>query len=149
MSQAQAASGAFDWRCTATWGRSAYNTMWCLIGCAIGDFGTILYFQWHEIPAPPLAVMALAMFNGILTSMLLETLLLLRGMGLAAAVRTAAGMSLLSMIAMELAMNLTDWTIVGALRLYWWSLPPALAAGFLAAWPYNYWRLKKFGRACH
>jgi hypothetical protein len=24
-----------------------------------------------------------------------------------------------------------------------------LAVGFLTPWPYNYWRLKKFGIACH
>ena len=149
MSAAPAQAAGFDWRCRTTWGRSAHNTLWCLLGCAIGDFGTIFYFQWYEIPAPQLAIMALAMLNGILTSILLETLLLLRGMGLAAALRTAAGMSLLSMITMELAMNATDWALVGELRVYWWSLVPALAAGFLAPWPYNYWRLKKFGRACH
>ena len=28
------------------------------------------------------------------------------------------------------------------------TLPNALA-GFLAAWPYNYWRLKKHGKCCH
>ncbi len=65
------------------------------------------------------------------------------------ALRTAAGMSLISMIGMELAMNLTDWLLVGSLKLTWWSVLPSLAAGFLTPWPYNYWRLKKFGVACH
>ena len=35
----------FDWFCKSTWSKSAYNTLWCLIGCSIGDFGTIYYFQ--------------------------------------------------------------------------------------------------------
>lgn len=139
----------FHWGCPHTWGRSAYNTAWCLIGCAIGDFGTIFYFQYYEIKAPVLAIMALAMFNGIVTSIALETVLLLRSMGFPEALRTATGMSLISMLMMELAMNLTDLGLVGELRLYWWTLLPALAAGFVAAWPYNYWRLKKFGIACH
>ena len=140
---------ALDWRCRRTWRRSAHNTLWCLLGCAVGDFGTIYYFQHYEIAAPALLVLALAMLNGILTSIALETALLVRGMGFERALRTAAGMSLLSMVAMELAMNLTDWLLVGELQLRWWSLPPALAAGFLAPWPYNYWRLKALGQACH
>jgi len=24
-----------------------------------------------------------------------------------------------------------------------------LVVGFLTPWPYNYWRLKKYGAACH
>ena len=36
---------SFNWKCKHTWKRSAKNTAWCLLGCAIGDFGTILFFQ--------------------------------------------------------------------------------------------------------
>ena len=35
----------FNWSCKHTWKRSAKNTAWCVLGCAIGDFGTILFFQ--------------------------------------------------------------------------------------------------------
>ena len=35
----------FDWSCNHTWKQSAKNTAWCLLGCAIGDFGTILFFH--------------------------------------------------------------------------------------------------------
>ena len=38
-----------DWECNHTWKQSAYNTMWCLIGCSIGDMGTIYYFQVNQI----------------------------------------------------------------------------------------------------
>ena len=146
---AELTAGAFDWKCRKTWKESAHNTMWCLIGCAIGDFGTIYYFQHYQIEAPLLLIMGLAMFNGIVTSILLETALLCRSMTLALAFRTAIGMSLISMISMELAMNLTDLLLVGSLQLRWWSVPWALLAGFLTPWPYNYWRLKAFGKACH
>ncbi len=146
---AEETAAAFDWRCRITWGRSAYNTMWCLIGCAVGDFGTIFYFQYYQIEAPVLLIFGLAMFNGIVTSILLETILLCRSMALWQAFRTATGMSLISMISMELAMNGMDWLLVGALELRWWSMLPALAVGFLTPWPYNYWRLKALGKACH
>ena len=38
-------TSSFDWKCLDTWKKSANNTLWCLIGCSIGDFGTIIYFQ--------------------------------------------------------------------------------------------------------
>ncbi|WGO98622.1 DUF4396 domain-containing protein [Saccharophagus degradans] len=141
-------SGGF-WRDKKVWQRSAYNTGWCLLGCAIGDFGTILAFQLWSPTTPAMLVMGLAMMNGLLTSIMLETLLLCRSMTWGIAFKTAIAMSLVSMIAMELAMNLTDYALVGAAALTWWSVLPSLAAGFIAPWPYNYWRLKKYGKACH
>ncbi len=140
---------SFHWGCTSTWRQSAKNTFWCLVGCAAGDFGTVFAFQTWAPDTNPLLVLALAMMNGILTSIALETVLLARQMAFVTALKTAAGMSLISMIGMELAMNATDWLLVGSLRVTWWSLLPSLLAGFLAPWPYNYWRLKKFGVACH
>lgn len=138
------------WLCAHTWRRSAYNTLWCLIGCAIGDFGTIAYFQFNHPDTPVLTVMLLAMMNGLLTSILLETIILKRG-GLAwrQALRTACGMSFISMLAMEAAMNATDYALTGGAILTWWVIPPALLAGYLTPLPYNYWRLKKYGQACH
>ena len=50
----------FHWSCNHTWKRSAKNTAWCLLGCAIGDFGTILFFQITKIPFPVLGIMILA-----------------------------------------------------------------------------------------
>ncbi len=139
-----------DWRCRKTWRQSASNTAWCLLGCAIGDLGTIAFFQFTGIPWPIFLIMLLAMVNGILTSIALETLILFRrGMNLRVAFKTAIGMSLISMIAMELAMNLTDIALTGGAILTWWVIPIMLAAGFLAPWPYNYWRLRKWGKACH
>ena len=61
----------FDWSDKEIWSRSAYNTMWCLIGCSIGDLGTIYYFQITGIPWTTMSIMLLAMFNGIVTSIIL------------------------------------------------------------------------------
>ncbi len=139
----------FHWRCKHTWRQSAINTGWCLLGCAIGDFGTVFAFQVFAPQTNPFIILTLAIINGLLTSIALETVILSRQMAWRQALRTAAGMSLISMISMELAMNLTDWLLVGSLKLTWWSIAPSLAVGFLTPWPYNYWRLKKFGVACH
>ncbi len=139
----------FHWKCKHTWRRSAKNTAWCLLGCSIGDFGTILYFQLTGIPWPTLYIMILAIINGIITSIILETVVLSRQMIISKAFKTAIGMSLLSMVSMEIAMNAVDWIIMGSAKLVWWVIPIMLLAGFLTPWPYNYYRLKKYNIACH
>ena len=143
-------SSTFHWTCKHTWKRSAKNTGWCLLGCAIGDFGTILFFQLTKIPFPLLCIMILAIINGLITSIILETIILIRqGFSFNGAVKTASGMSLISMLSMEIMMNSTDYILTGGAILTWWVVPIMLIVGFLTPWPYNYWRLKKFGINCH
>ena len=143
-------SETFHWSCKHTWSRSAKNTSWCLVGCSIGDFGTILFFQLTQIPFPVLAIMTLAIINGIITSIILETIILIKqNFTFKNAFKTAVGMSLISMISMEAAMNLTDYLLTGGAMLTWWVIPIMLIAGFITPWPYNYWRLKKFNQSCH
>lgn len=144
-----AAKADFHWRCRHTWRTASYNTMWCLIGCSIGDMGTILYFQLMGIDWPVMAIMGLAIINGLLTSIVLETIILSRQMMLKAAFQTAIGMSLISMVSMELAMNAVDFAVTGGAKLTWSVLPLMWAAGFITPLPYNYWRLKALGKACH
>ncbi len=143
-------TSTFHWSCKHTWKRSAKNTVWCLFGCAIGDFGTILFFQITKIPFPILGIMILAIMNGLITSILLETIILIKqGLSFSNALKTASGMSLISMISMETTMNLTDYALTGGAILTWWVVPIMLLVGFLTPWPYNYWRLKKYGVNCH
>jgi len=140
----------FNWLCKHTWRRSAKNTAWCLLGCAIGDFGTIFFFQITKIPFPVLGIMTLAIINGLITSIILETIILLKqNFKFSNALKTALSMSFISMISMEVAMNLTDYFLTGGAILTWWVVPIMLIVGFLTPWPYNYWRLKKFNIACH
>ncbi len=147
--QAIAQISELNWKCNHTWKRASVNTLWCLLGCSIGDFGTIAFFQFSGIAWPVFAIMALAIFNGLLTSIALETFILSRQMEFKAAFNTAIGMSFISMVAMELAMNLTDVILTGGAILTWWVIPLMLFAGFITPLPYNYWRLKALGKACH
>jgi hypothetical protein len=143
-------TSTLDWSCKHTWTRSAKNTAWCLLGCSIGDFGTILFFQLTKIPFPVLGIMILAIANGLITSIILETIILIKqNFNFNNAFKTAIGMSFISMISMEVAMNLTDYLLTGGAMLTWWVIPIMLIVGFLTPWPYNYWRLKKFGIDCH
>lgn len=140
---------SFHWQDHSVWRQSAKNTAWCLLGCVIGDFGTILAFQYFSPETTPLIVMALAIISGILTSITLETIILSRQMAISLAFKTAVGMSLVSMVSMEAAMNFVDYVLVGSAKIVWWAIPPMLVAGFVTPWPYNYWRLKKLGKSCH
>ena len=143
-------TSTFDWTCKHTWKKSAINTAWCLLGCSIGDFGTILFFQLTQIPFPILAIMILAIINGLVTSIILETYILIKqNFIFKDAFKTAMGMSFISMISMEIAMNFTDYFLTGGAILTWWVIPIMLFVGFITPLPYNYWRLKKFGIVCH
>ncbi|MDA9083186.1 DUF4396 domain-containing protein [Candidatus Pelagibacter sp.] len=144
------ATDTFHWGCKDSWRISAKNTMWCVIGCSIGDFGTILFFQLSKIPFPVLGIMTLAIINGLLTSIMLETYILMKQkFDFISALKTACGMSFISMVSMEISMNATDYFLTGGAMLTWWVVPIMLIVGFLTPWPYNYWRLKKFNQVCH
>ena len=139
-----------SWKCKHTWKKSAQNTAWCLLGCSIGDFGTIFYFQNNPSDIfNTTSIMALAIVNGLITSVALETFILSKQMNFREALKTALGMSFISMIAMEIAMNITDVILTGGAILTWWAMPIMLLVGFLTPWPYNYWRLKKYNESCH
>ena len=137
-----------DWRDPGLWGKARYNTLWCLIGCSIGDFGTIAFFQFSGIEWPTLSIMILAIINGLLTSILLETFILMRELTFVKALNTAIGMSLISMVSMEVAMNSVDFFLTGGAKLNWWIIPLMLLAGYITPLPYNYWRLKVLGKSC-
>ncbi len=141
----------FNWSDGSVWKQSAHNTKWCLVGCSIGDFGTIAAFQFVFTDSgwSTMSIMILAIINGLLTSIALETAILAKQMGLFEGFKVAIGMSFISMIAMESAMNITDYLMTGGAMLTWWAVPIMLIVGFLTPWPYNYWRLKKYGVSCH
>lgn len=144
------------WQDRKIWSRASLNTLNCLIGCSLGDFGMILYLQAFYPSTSMAAQMILATAAGLVTSVLLETVLLRsrEEFSWKFAFQTAISMSFLSMVAMELAMNATDFMITGGKAafgnpMYWTALIIALVAGFLAPLPYNYYKLKKFNKACH
>ena len=92
---------------------------------------------------------SILIINGIITSIILETIILSRQMPFSDALKTSLGMSLISMISMEISMNLVDYILVGEAKLVFWVVPIMLLAGFITPLPYNYWRLKALGKSCH
>ena len=142
-------SSSISWTCKSTWKKAKINTLWCLLGCSIGDFGTILFFQYTSYTLPVEQIMVLAIVNGLITSIILETIILSFSQSFLSAFKTAIGMSLISMIGMELAMNLVDYLITGGAMINIYVILPMLFAGFITPLPYNYYRLKKFNQSCH
>lgn len=144
------------WQNIRNWKRASFNTLNCLIGCSIGDFGMIIFLQAYYPETSMMWQMILATIAGLMTSIALETLILRsrEKFNWPLALKTAFSMSFISMIGMELAMNTTDFLITGGKAsfdtlVYWMALIPALVAGFLFPLPYNYYKLQKFGKACH
>ncbi|KAJ4147267.1 hypothetical protein LMH87_001803 [Akanthomyces muscarius] len=145
------------WSSRPTWHRASLNTLRCLVGCTTGDFSAMWLLQAHNPELGMPTIMAISMAAGISTSMVLETVLLRLGRdGLSwpAAAKTAAGMSLISMITMELAENVVDYSLTGGAvafdsPTFWLAAAVSMGAGFLAPLPYNYHRLRKYGKACH
>lgn len=151
-------NNSLDWGCRHTWKRSAVNTSWCLLGCSIGEFGALLAFQEMGITHVSVATVTVPVLAGLATSVSLETGILKwsnSSMALKECFDTAMRMSFLSMCAMELAMEGTDFALnffvngSPSLTMQWWSVAPMLIAGFAVPLPYNYYRLKKFNLACH
>merc|ERR1711916_60673 len=138
------------WGCLKTWRKASVNTLWCVAGCSIGEFGTLASFQHMQVdPMSSFTFMILPVVNGILTSVALETAILARQMPIFKATESALKMSFVSMIAMEASMEMMDYALTGSMTLQMWAVPPMLLAGFVVPLPYNYWRLKKHGRSCH
>ena len=144
------------WKDASVWKRSLVNTATCLLGCIIGDFGMIVYLQVYRPETPLWLQMILAAAAGLISSILFETVLLRikEKMQWLKAVQLALSMSAISIIGMEIVMNLTDFMITGGKAQitslsYWLAFIPAAIAGFLAPLPYNYYQLKKHNRSHH
>ncbi|CAD0113552.1 unnamed protein product, partial [Aureobasidium uvarum] len=145
------------WTCRGTWKRAGINTLRCLIGCTIGDFSALWALQTYAPDLGMGTIMALSMTSGLSTSIALETALLRLGkdnLFLTTAFKTAMGMSFISMLAMEAAENAVDFHLTGGVVAlqdprFWAAAVVSVAAGYLAPLPWNYYRLKRYGKACH
>lgn len=145
------------WANKIAWRRAGFNTLNCLIGCSIGDFSMMFLLMAYYPSMDVWLMMGLAMAAGLSTSIMLEASILRirEKFAWALAFRTAVGMSFASMLAMELTENLTDFYLTDQGRMpmsepfFWVALVIAMAAGFLVPLPYNYYKLRRHGKACH
>ncbi|HKT15209.1 MAG TPA: DUF4396 domain-containing protein [Allosphingosinicella sp.] len=134
---------------------SAQATLHCLTGCVIGEVAglaigvTIGLSTWQTV--------GLATVLAYLTGITLGLLPVMKGRGVGAieAFRIIWIGEVVSIGVMEVVMNFVDYQMGGvtapsiASWMFWRGLLFAVPAGFLAAWPVNYWLLKRELKACH
>ncbi|MDO8643678.1 MAG: DUF4396 domain-containing protein [bacterium] len=148
--------GIIFWKDLFAWRQASRNTFTCLIGCSTGDLATFFALQRLAPNFPMIPGMILSMINGLITSILLETILLKirEQFQWKAAFIFAFQMSFISMLGMEFAENTVAYSMTGSNMvhpgdpLFLGTLTLSLIAGYLFPLPYNYYRFKKHGKSC-
>lgn len=134
---------------------TAHVTFHCLIGCAIGEtLGLIIgvSLQWH-----PFTTMTVATILAFITGILLAIFSLQKSSQATfqKAFKTVWLGEVVSIAVMEIAMNGTDYWLGGVTApsvfstIFWIGLLAALPAGYIAAFPVNYWLISKHLKKCH
>jgi hypothetical protein len=134
---------------------SAQATLHCLTGCAIGEVAGLMIGTLIGLSLWPMILLATAL--SYLSGMTLGLVPVMRsqGIGLFAALRIIWIGEVISIGVMEIVMNFVDYQMggMGANSVvswtFWRGLVFAIPAGFVAAWPVNYWLLKRELKACH
>ena len=139
----------------SAWRVSAQATLHCLTGCVIGEVAGLMIgvslglAAWQTIALATLLAYATGMTLGLVPVMRS------RGLGPVAALRIIWLGEMVSIGVMELVMNLVDYQMGGmaapsvASWMFWRGLAVAVPAGFLAAWPVNYWLIRRELKTCH
>lgn len=134
---------------------SAQATLHCLTGCVIGEVVGLAIGVTLGLGIWPTIILAttLAYLTGITLGLI--PVMKRRGVGLVQAFRIIWIGEVVSIGVMEIVMNLVDYQMGGmgapsiASWMFWRGILFAVPAGFLAAWPINYWLLRKELKACH
>ena len=143
------APGAGPWRL------AAHSTLHCLTGCVIGELAGLAIGV--ELGLPAWATVALATALAYASGITLGLLPVMRSrrIGLLAALKIIWVGEVVSIGVMEIAMNAVDYSMggMGAPSILHWSFWQgflfAVPAGFLAAWPVNFWLLRRNLKNCH
>jgi hypothetical protein len=134
---------------------SAQATLHCLTGCVIGEVAGLLIGV--SLGLPPWQTIVLATVLSYASGMTLGLLPVMKsqGVGLLGALRIIWIGEVISIGVMELVMNVVDYQMGGMSApsvltwIFWRGLVFAIPAGFIAAWPVNYWLIKRELKACH
>lgn len=148
------AAGVHDHGGESGWRAAAMVTAHCLTGCLIGEWIGLAIGVALSLPIGLTVALAtvLAYTSGFGLTM---WPLLRRGMRVWPALTTVFVGEAVSIGVMEAAMNAVDYTMGGMgvrslfVPRYWEALAVASVAGFLAAWPVNFWLLGRHIKECH
>ena len=134
---------------------SARSTLHCLTGCILGEVAGLLIGV--SLGLQPWATIILATLLSYASGFTLGAWPVMKAQGtsLIGALRIIWIGEAVSIGVMELVMNFVDWRMGGmgvksvAAWMFWRGLLFAVPAGFLAAWPVNYWLIRRELKACH
>ena len=137
------------------WRTSANATLHCLTGCVIGEVAGLMIGVTLGLPVWQTIVLATAL--AYLSGMTLGLVPVIRSqsVGFLEALRIIWIGEVISIGVMEIVMNFVDYQMGGmgapsiASWMFWRGILFAIPAGFIAAWPVNYWLLKRELKACH
>lgn len=134
---------------------AAYATVHCLTGCVIGEMlGLMIGVSLGLHPySTMLLATGLAYFSGF--TLTIVPLMKRAGLPFGAAFKAIWLGEVISIGVMELVMNSVDYHM-GGMRsgsvfdpLFWQALALAVPAGYVAAFPVNYWLIGKQMKRCH
>jgi hypothetical protein len=134
---------------------SAQATLHCLTGCVIGEVAGLVIGTIIGLTPWPMIVLAtvLSYVSGITLG--LVPVMRNQGVGLLGAFKIIWIGEVISIGVMEIVMNFVDYQLggMGAKSVFAWTfwrgLIFAIPAGFLVAWPVNWWLLSRELKACH
>ena len=137
------------------WRTAAHTTLHCLTGCVIGEVAGLVIGV--SLGWTPWATILLATSLAYVAGMSLGLVPVMRSqrVGILEALRIIWIGEVVSIGVMEIVMNFVDYQMGGmsaptvASWMFWRGIALAIPAGFLAAWPVNYWLLKRELKACH
>ena len=140
---------------SATLMTSAQTTLHCLTGCVIGEVAGLLIGV--ALGLDVWLILTLATALAYLSGFSLGVVPLMRreSLGFLAALRVIWLGELLSIGVMEIMMNAADYAVGGVQAesifagIFWLGIAVAIPAGFLAAWPVNFWLIKRNLKSCH
>lgn len=134
---------------------SAQATLHCLTGCVIGEVAGLIIGTLVGLSPWPMIVLATALSYVSGLTLGLVPVMRNQGVSLLGAWKIIWVGEVISIGVMEIVMNFVDYQMggMGANSIlgwtFWRGLVFAVPAGFLAAWPVNYWLLKRELKACH
>ena len=134
---------------------SAQATLHCLVGCVIGEVAGLLIGVslgigiWNTI--------LLATFLGYVSGFTLGLVPVMRRQkkSFLDALKLIWIGEAISIGVMEIFMNAADYMVGGMQSgsvftpIFWYGIAVAIPAGFLAAWPVNWWLLSRDMKKCH